>query len=198
MHKLIAINTLFLILFHFPLVCFSQVTIEKDTSVIIDSQIKYKFERLNNSRTKKLKQGHDVNIKLCSGDTSFYILGSFYEANDSVLKILPRYQRHYDTGGYSIHFEQGIAAIPVESIQTLKYTNNSNMVPLIFAEISLITGLFVAPLASIDKNSPRNFNTKKYKTIVFSSLIGVGAGVAFTFILGGGKNRFYLKPKVLN
>ena len=182
----------------------SQITIQQDTTVIYNSEAKFEFERWNNSRRKKLKSGKGIEVNLNAGDSTYIIYGSLYEANQNSIQIEPLWENiKLDTSEFyyssiTNHFENSLATIPIQNINSLKYDANYVIIPFSIAYLSLISATIVAPLVSIDKNSPNNFNSKRFKSIILPSLIGAGIGFTIGYALKGGKNRFKLKPTLLN
>lgn len=182
----------------------SQITIQYDTVVSHNSETKYEFERWNNSHKKKLKSGKGIKIEMKEGDSTHVIYGRLYEVTDNSISIVPSWERiKVDTNEFHYskitnNFVNSLATIATKNINSIRHDAKYVMIPFSIGFLSMISATVVAPLVSIDKNSPNNFNSKRYKSIVLPSLIGVGAGFSLGYILGGGKNRFKLKPTLVN
>lgn len=79
----------------------AQVQIENDTILVFDHHEKFKFEKFNNSKTKKLKQGKGITLDLTQGDSIHSIYGLLYESNDSYIKIDPYWEQiNFDTTNF--------------------------------------------------------------------------------------------------
>ena len=188
----------------FAQIVMSQITIEKDTLIVFETKQKFEFERWKNTTKKKLKAGKGIEVVLKEGDSSHTIYGFLSDANERSLRIVPQWEIiSFDTCDFlssstTYYFENSLATIPVNNIKSLEYDANYPLIPYSLGYLSLITATVVAPLVSIDKNSPNKFNSQRYKSIVFPSLIGAGIGFTIGYSLSGGKNRFKLKPTSLN
>ena len=80
-------------------------------------------------------------------------------------------------------------SIPISSIDYIQLDNG--FLPGFLSDgfavtgvVSVLTTLFVAPLVSIDKDSPYRFNSKRYTRIVIPALIGSVVGWTAYGLLG--------------
>lgn len=167
-----------------------------------DKSIKYRLERYNSERTKQLFQGRTITVNMADEDTVHTYYGSLVNISNTEL-VLSTYQ---ETKSYSDEFhtleesfdyeESECMTIPVQTIESLYYSPWYSGYSNLITALGGISALFVAPLASIDKDYPYHFNTKRYTSIVVPSLLGVGAGIVLSITLEAGENRFKLKPKL--
>jgi hypothetical protein len=167
-----------------------------------DRSIKYRLERYNSERTKQLYQGRYITLNMASEDTIHTYYGSLVNISNTEV-VLSTYQ---ETKSYNDEFhtleetfdyeESECMTIPIQTIESLTYSPWYSGYSNLITALSGISALFVAPLASIDKDYPYHFNTKRYTRIVVPSLLGVGAGIVLSISLEAGENRFKLKPKL--
>ncbi len=171
------------------------------------SQKKEKLE-LENLRGKKVyvKPGSDFTLTYEKGDTLYNINGFI----DSISSDSIYFNKWYESKQVfqiekNIHKETmiDIEYVDAESevfTRSKKYNLYQNQglgVKIGFgiaAGVGLFSTLVVAPLASIDKNSPYNFNARRYQTIVYSSLIFTGATLVVSLSIPSG--RTLKLPKV--
>ncbi len=167
-----------------------------------DRSIKYQLERYNNERAKTIRQGREITVYLKNEDTLHALYGELVNVSDKEVVLSTFQERKLVNEEYD-YFEQSLAfeeikclTIPISTIESLEYDNWYNGYLNLFAGLSGVSALLVAPLVSIDKDQPNRFNSQRYKNIVVPSLICLGAGVSLAIILEAGENRFKLKPKL--
>lgn len=181
-----------------------QIAVHCDTTVVFNGDVKFEFEKWKGSGTKILKTAKGLTLDIRTGDTVHQLYGALYDVDGVNIKIIPRWEiinidtNEFISSSKTVTYKNCITTIPIQNIQSLKYDANYNIIPASIGWASLFSALIVAPVVSIDRNSPNNFNTKRYQSILFSSLIGAGAGFACYYIINGGKNKFKLKPKLIN
>lgn len=167
-----------------------------------DKSIKYRLERFGNERTKSLSQGRSITVNMEGEDTVHTYYGNLVNISNSEL-VLSTFQ---ETKSYSDEFhtleesfdyqESECMTIPIQNIESLSYNPWYSGYSNLLIGLASVSALFVAPLASIDKDYPYHFNTKRYTSIVVPSLLGVGTGIVLSITLEAGENRFKLKPKL--
>lgn len=167
-----------------------------------DKSIKYRLERFGNERTKLLSQGRSITVNMEAEDTVHTYYGNLVNISNSEL-VLSTFQ---ETKSYSDEFhtleesfdyqESECMTIPIQNIESLSYNPWYSGYSNLLIGLASVSALFVAPLASIDKDYPYHFNTKRYTSIVVPSLLGVGTGIVLSITLEAGENRFKLKPKL--
>jgi hypothetical protein len=167
-----------------------------------DRSIKYPMERYKNERIKNIRQGREIRVYLKNEDTLHTLYGELVNVSDEEVVLstfeerkLMDYENNYFEQSF-VYEESKCLTIPVSTIESLEYDNWYNGYVNLFAGLSGVSALLVAPLVSIDKDQPNRFNSQRYKNIVVPSLICLGAGVSLAIILEAGENRFKLKPKL--
>lgn len=151
---------------------------------------KIEFEKYHSGKTKKLKQGHFLEVVLSNKDTSHVQSGELIGLNDSFLIIDLSYEElNLDKENYtfreSFHYETPTKIfIPIHSIERLSYESKGSMVFAAIGSISMLTALFIAPIASIDKSEPNNFNSKRYTNLIKPALIGTAIGLTVYYTFG--------------
>lgn len=167
-----------------------------------DRSIKYPLERYKNERVKNIRQGREIRVYLKNEDTLHTLYGELVNVSDEEVVLstfeerkLMDYENNYFEQSF-VFEESKCLTIPVGTIESLEYDSWYNGYVNLFAGLSGVSALLVAPLVSIDKDQPNRFNSQRYKNIVVPSLICLGAGVSLAIILEAGENRFKLKPKL--
>lgn len=182
---------------------FAQIITTQDTVVIPNNHIYFKFEKLNNTRTKNIRSGRYVSIDLLAGDSTHIIAGSLFEADSSFIKVIPSWEftelikTNFQTST-TIDHENSLTTIPIKNIKSLEYTKEFEVAPFALSGLGALTAFIVAPLVSINKNSPNNFNSKRYTSIVIPSLIFSGVSLTLGYIIQGGSEKYKFKPTLIN
>jgi hypothetical protein len=150
---------------------------------------KYEFQKFHNNRIKKLKQGRYLDVYLNSNDTTHTQNGDLIDLNDSVLTIemsSESFSVETDNHSFSEDFysKDTIIHIPINTIKHLRYEAKGTLIGPVTSSVSLFTALILAPLISIDRSQPNNFNSKRYTTVVIPALIGAGVGLTLSFTIG--------------
>ena len=167
-----------------------------------DRSIKYSLERYKSERVKKIRQGREIRVYLKNEDTLHSLYGQLVNVSYKEV-ILSAYEERKLVDGEFNYFEQSFVyeetrclTLPVGTIESLEYDNWYNGYINLFAGLSGVSALLVAPLVSIDKDYPNHFNTQRYKNVVVPSLICLGSSLSLAIILEAGENIFKLKPRL--
>lgn len=167
-----------------------------------DRSIKYPLERYKNERVKNIRQGREIRVYLKNEDTLHTLWGQLVNVSDEEV-VLSTYEERKLVNDENNYFEQSFVfeeseclTLPVSTIESLEYDNWYNGYINLFAGLSGVSALFVAPLVSIDKDYPNHFNSQRYKNVVVPSLICLGSSLSLAIILEAGENRFKLKPRL--
>lgn len=165
---------------------------------VIYTKEKYEFERYFSNGTKRLKSGKSIEVVLNDKDTFHSQSGYLIGVKDSFLILNMDYeyfqlQRKNYSFNESFEYENSKQqVISFESIKYVEYEPNASFVFGALGGVSLFTALFIAPLVSIDKKWPNNFNSKRYVTVLGSALIGAVVGTTVFVCIGTDKR---VKPK---
>lgn len=167
-----------------------------------DRSIKYPLERYRNERVKNIRQGREIRVYLKNEDTLHTLWGQLVNVSDEEV-VLSTYEERKLVNDENNYFEQSFVfeeskclTLPVSTIESLEYDNWYNGYINLFAGLSGVSALLVAPLVSIDKDYPNHFNSQRYKNVVVPSLICLGSSLSLAIILEAGENRFKLKPRL--
>ncbi len=142
-----------------------------------DFHYEIEFERFDNNKLKTIKSGEDLQIYLNKKDTTIVQHGKLVYLDDSLLTInlTSEYfeveKKDYTFNKSYMFDSQNRVSIPIQTIDYLTYQPKGSSLLNSVKALAFVTAVLVAPLASYDKNEPYNFNTKRYKTILGSSII---------------------------
>jgi hypothetical protein len=180
----------------------AQIAMDCDSNLVSLPPEKIELQRLYSHRTKKLDRFQSISIMLKAEDSLHQLNGSLLDVKSNYVLIEPTseywsyYSDEVDFNKTLYYWENCQAAVPIAEIEYLHYTSRAKNASLFLTFFSLASATIVAPLASIDKNAPNHFNTKRYTTILFSSLIGTGVGITFFITQSSSLKRFKLRPEV--
>lgn len=148
---------------------------------------KFEFEKYNNGKIKKLKQGTYIEVVSYNKDTTHIQSGDLIDLNDSLLIINMSFEdfklvkENFTFSKYFIYETPYKTSIPINSIDYLSYESKGLFVFASLGGVSLFTALIIAPLVSIDRSAPNNFNSKRYTSIMRPALIGTAVGLTIGF-----------------
>jgi hypothetical protein len=195
-------KTIALLFTLWSLTSFGQINVINDTLVAFNTSNKFRFERLNKSSSKKVKAGKGISINLSIGDTNVTAYGLLLNANNKNITIIPDWKtinvkrKNYNFNE-NFYYKESIMIIDLTNVKSIQYDSNSSILIGILGTVSASSALVISPIASIDKNSPNNFNTVRYKTLVFGSLISTAVCIIAYKLDAKIKNKYLLKPKLI-
>ena len=169
---------------------FSNLVVLSQEPDTLNTKQKFKFEKYNNGRIKKLKKGSYIEVVSYNKDTSHIQSGDLLDLNDSLLTIDICFEDFkIDKDNYTfnenfIYETPYKISIPINSIDYLSHPSNGYVVFSSIGAVSLLTTLIIAPLASIDRSEPNNFNGKRYTNIMRPALIGTAIGLTISYTFG--------------
>ncbi len=185
----------------FCLLCLGFFSYSQESDTINYNQ-KFEFKKYKNGKIKKVKSGTYITVYLDTQDTTHSQSGYLLNVRDSVLTVNMYHEQfsmdHYsdtEENSYRVDYTYDTfkrISIPIGSIDYLQLDHGflPGRLSDVFAVtgvISALTALFIAPLVSIDKNSPYNFNSKRYTRVIVPALIGTAVG--WTVYATIGRNR---------
>lgn len=151
---------------------------------------KFEFENYKNGRLRKIKSGSPIDVYLNAEDTIHIQYGGLLGLNDTILTLelwdedLEIYSANsYYIESTSFYYTPKTIAIPASTIKYITYESRAASMSYGIAGLSLITAVIIAPLASIDRDEPHNFNTKRYSKIMKPALLGLGIGLTLSYTL---------------
>ena len=155
---------------------------------------KYNYlEKLRNGKLVKVKSNSSLTYYLQDSDTVEYLKGELLFIDVDSIYVAKEYESrtlynseidYYRTKNYSYPIGETLAKKNILYV----IEDKGYGVKISFATISalgLLSALIVAPLASIDKKSPENFNVNRYKIIALSSLIVSGISLTISLSIPG-------------
>ena len=151
---------------------------------------KFEFEKYNNGKIKKLKQGSYMEVVSYNKDTTHIQSGDLIDLNDSLLIIEMSFEdfkmdkENYTFSENFVYETPYKTSIPINSIDYVSYESKGSFVFASLGGVSLLTALIIAPLASIDRSAPNNFNSNRYTSIMGPALIGTAVGLTVYYIIG--------------
>lgn len=93
-------------------------------------------------------------------------------------KQIANKQKKKHNQNFNYYYDCPTVTLFKNEIDVIKRRGTGSYLSAGVLDASLLSALIVAPLASIDKSQPNNFNSKRYISIVKPSLIGIGIGIA--------------------
>lgn len=172
---------------------FSNVVAQKDSVSTKHKKKKFEFDLLEYEKTKKLKEGKYIHVKSFVGDSIIFHEGNLTNlSNDSIfLDIMTEKIVIGDenkVGEQLIHYqikefpENEKMGIPIIKNQEITYYSTAYNISASFFIGSILSGVILAPLVSINKSKPHNFNTKRYVDVVKYSFLSAAVFCSFTII----------------
>lgn len=172
---------------------FSNVVAQKDSVSTKHKKKKFEFELLDYKKTKKLKEGKYVSVKSFVGNTIIHHHGHLIKVDkDSIFlnimteKIVIGDENkmgeqliQYQIKDFPINENM---SIPIINDQEITYSSTFNDISRNFFIASIFSGVVLAPLVSINKSKPHNFNTKRYVDVVKYSFFSATLFYTFTII----------------
>ncbi len=196
--------TLILFILFFP---FSDVVAQEDSTTAKHKKQKFEFELLDYKKTKKLKEGKYIHVRSFIGDTIIHHEGNLTNlSNDSIFldltseTIMIGYEKNRENEIVQYHIkefsyvESKSFGVPIMKNQEISYNSTMYDISGTLCISSLLSMVLVAPLISINKSKPHNFNTKRYVDVVKYSFFSAAFFYSFTIITDSPKLK--AKPKV--
>ena len=160
----------------------------------------YSFQKIRNQKTSYVKSGSSLHVQM-KDSSDHSRSGNLISMNDSVL-VFDMYTESisvstddYDFNSDYYYTDGKTTELRLSDIDYVYRERAIRNFPPIFTVFSLIAATVVSPILAIDKNSPNNFNTQRYTTLLKGSAILIGTGITMQIILGHNSDyRFRLKP----
>jgi hypothetical protein len=162
-------------------------------------RIAYDFERFN-GKTKKIKAGRYIEIFLehKEYELKHFVAGKLKEVTDSSIIIIAKEDYLETSSNNTSYLEKtfyendSILSILKADIQYISYLPHSFTASIYASSASILTGLIIAPLISIDWTDRNNFHAIRYRNTVNYSLIGIVVGMS-TIVITRPSKRNKLK-----
>ncbi len=186
---------------------FNNTVAQEDSATSKHKKKKFEFELLDYKKTKKLKEGKYIHVRSFIGDTIIHHEGNLTNlSNDSIflditsetIMIGDENNREDEIIQYHVkefpYVESKSFGVPILKNQEISYNSTMYDISGTLLVSSFFSGFIVAPLISINKSKPDNFDTKRYVNVVKYSFFSAALSYTFTIITSSPKLK--AKPKV--
>lgn len=168
---------------------------------------KFEFELIDYKKTKKLKEGKYIHIRSFIGDTTIHQEGNlislssdsiFLDITSETIKIGD--EKNLENEIVEYHIKQFLFTeskgfgVPISKNHEISYNSTAYDISGTLLVGSFFSIVVVAPLISINKSKPHNFNTKRYVEVVKYSFFA--AAISYTFTIVSTSPKLKAKPKV--
>lgn len=183
---------LFRIILLFDILCLSTIVNASKSSDKRPKE-KFRFEKLNTTKTKYVKKGAFITLYFTEvdSDTTDNVSGKLIELTDTTIIIEEEDKFLYFDNDSQYSYSSSFIYQPkttTYSKDQVKYvwkdakTRSSG---LVLGTASLISAIIVAPIVAIDKIKTEGFDVAQYKQITFGSLVSSAVGFLSEPILDG-------------
>lgn len=186
---------------------FNNAVAQEDSATSKHKKKKFEFELLDYKKTKKLKEGKYIHVRSFIGDTIIHHEGNLTNlSNDSIFlditseamligeeKITRSKTTLYHSKVYPRNHNKNFG-VPILPNQEISYNSTMYDISGTLLVSSFFSGFIVAPLISINKSKPDNFDTKRYVNVVKYSFFS--AAFFFTITIITDSPKLKAKPKI--
>lgn len=166
-------------------------------SLVVSQKERFDFIEIGRNNKVSLKKGKTIDLVKIINDTTYRFTGDLITKNDSTIELALFFEETlFKTD--SLRFDQAISyenekILTFDSSQFdyIRYENSAVTISGNLIGLGIFTGVFIAPLASIDRSKPYYFNTKKFTKIALPALCVFGVGFTVGIFSKSYKLRLY-------